>query len=244
MQKIAEDTGRKYFSLLQDSIIKAALLPFAAATCNRLELEFPAEEGIELQEDEDEMVLAVKLLDTIKARRPDVYDIARDRLLLLQHLTFSLLLRATDPSDETTRQILLQAMSKAMPPTLELEHFPDNPIGRVQDLVTGEDYLTGTKDAKPKHYMQIEAWFRSLRPEKASGRPKGQKTPRGGRPRIDPDEALAIHQATLEGLDWKQIARKVLHRPIPTDHKGRDCLRKWINARQIRGASLSRTRKK
>jgi hypothetical protein len=250
MLKTAVLASEKFTTLLADAEILGKFLLFAYATLKRLEIQHPVRDRVEevlrsrgqkfaLEAGEDEMIFALELLDTIKARRPDVYHIIGERLGVLQGWTFMELVH-TAP-DQSARDALHQAAIAAMPPTIELEHLPDNPISVNTDLTTGAPYLTNVEEATIKHYMQIHAYQRSMQPGGPVGRPKGQaKAPKSGKPSVDPGLALRVYQAKLDGQNWQQVARRVLHEPIPTDPKARERLRGRIRYLEAIGLRLYR----
>ncbi len=190
-----------------------------------------------------ESELHLNLLDVIKAKRPDVSDIIGTHIPFFRFYMLSQLLR--EAQDDRAKEVLANLLEQSRLPTYELEHFADNPISLERDPATGKPILTDLEAAEFKHFAQIMAYLRSLRPERASGRPKGQPKPHGsGKREISTDEARRVYQASQDGLDDRQIARRVLHWPIPTDPKGWNRMRQRIHARKAKGARLARNPKK
>lgn len=233
MLNTAEEAGKKFGDLLTDEEIRWLWARFAYVTLRRLGLQHPVREKVQevldrqsetLDEGDEEMIFVSQLLDAIKEKRPDVYHIVGEHLVHLQQFTFAVL-RAWAP-DDPTKEALLKAARQASPQTVEIDHFSDNPITVHLDPMTGEPYLTNVEKAKPKHFMQIKAYFDSLRPARPVGRPHGAEKPKGsGKKPVDPEDARRVYQCTQDGLDLWQAARKVLRVTIPSDPKARERLR-------------------
>jgi len=136
--------------ILADEEIRQHWLLFAYATLERLGIQHPTGELVKqsltreaerrgkrfaLAEGEEEMIFAVTLGDAIKTKRPDIYHVIGNNLVHLQQWTFAVL-GATAP-DEATKEALLKAAREASPQSVQIEHFPDNPITVVQHPLTG-----------------------------------------------------------------------------------------------------------
>jgi len=86
-------------------------------------------------------------------------------------------------------------------------HFVGNPL----TLLTQDGTLIAGESDDPRHYLDIAAYRRSLRPEGKAGRPKAtpKATPKAassGRKAIDLDKARAIRQMRRAGATLKEIA--------------------------------------
>jgi hypothetical protein len=241
-------------ALFDDEEIRTAFNPCAYMMLKRLRISHPIRSMVEealgpngvlcvkrTRTPVSEEELQLQLLDVIKAKQPDWYHVIGTHIPFFQHLMLCEL-RRTAP-DETTKQALSSVLEEIRVPTLELDHFPDNPITVERDSVTGKHTLTDVEEAELKDYMQIMAYFDSLRPARSAGRPRGVEKPKkSGRQPLPPEVALRVYQAKLDApkWNWQQAARKVLGVPIPSDLKARERLRQRVGRLLALGARLHR----
>lgn len=179
------------------------------------------------------------LLDRIKDRLPKLEHAFGEHLpVWLRYFTLVIMAQAAqDPRD---REACERAQVAAMPTQIE-RFLPDNPITITTDPATGKPILADVEGATPAHFMRIASYFRSLKPARPVGRPKGPaKPPESGKPPVNPELALRVYQCTLDGMKWQEIAPKVLHTPIPSDPKARENLRGRIRYCAAVGARLYR----
>ena len=265
MSKQADLVANESRKILEHEQVRSHWLGFACAILKRLGLQHPIrnmwEEALVAEldsqrksfmfaEGEEEIALLWTLVDTIKARRPKVGGIIGDHSPLLVH-HWTLITLAELAPDEQTKEALIQAAREANPLSLEIEHFPGNPLTIKTDPLTGEERLAGWENATVKHFTEMKSYDRARKPARPVGRPPGLPKPKkSGKPRLDPELGLRVHQCKLdlsrEGKRrkipvWEQIARQVLGiKNIPTDRKARDRLRKKIDALNALGARLYR----
>jgi hypothetical protein len=244
MLKHTESIAKTFYSLFvayEDTDISSAFSLWAYVILKRLGIPHPIRSELEEALGPDrvfrmkgatipatEEELRLTLLDMIKAKRPDFYDTIGTHKQAFQHwLLFALSVTAPDVA---TKQKITDYLEQIRRPSYELDHLPGNPITVERDSVTGKHTLADVDNAEPKHYMQIKAYFDSLRPARRVGRPKLQigdqpvKQEKSNRS-VSSKEALAVYHAKGKGQNWQQIALKVLHTPIPSDPQARERLR-------------------
>jgi hypothetical protein len=107
-------------------------------------------------------------------------------------------------------------------------------VGNPLMLLTCDGSLVAGASEDPRHYQDVVAYKRSLRPEGKTGRPPGvPRPPSSGRKRIDLDKARAIRQMRQGGASLKEIALKFFPDIPPDSSSARGRISRHLEAADL-----------